>query len=52
VLSFIVQLMWISCWVMPPRQLPSWAPEFTFDQLVADMCDNDYKLAKYERTAP
>jgi hypothetical protein len=23
-----------------------------FDQLVADMCDNDYKLAKYERNQP
>jgi GDPmannose 4,6-dehydratase len=29
-----------------------WTPEFTFDQLVADMCNNDYKLAMHERNAP
>lgn len=34
------------------RSQLGWTPEYSFDDLVADMCQHDLKLAIHERTAP
>jgi GDPmannose 4,6-dehydratase len=34
------------------RKQLGWEPEMTFSDMVADMCEHDFKLAHHERTAP
>lgn len=34
------------------RQQLNWSPDFSFEDLVADMCEHDLKLAIHERNAP